>query len=88
MSYQFLTTEERLRLKGLTRREAEAALFAGRGLLMREIAGEMGVSEGTVKTLIKRGREKLGCRSVRALAVTLLQRGFVSPTELVSRSER
>ncbi len=66
-----------LRLRGLSPREAEAALLAAHGLRMREVADQMQVSEGTVKTELARAREKLGCGDVRDLVALLLHEGVV-----------
>ena len=43
-----LSPSSRLRLIGLTPRESEIALLVGRGFLVREIAEQIQVSEGTV----------------------------------------
>ena len=50
----------------LTQREQEIAALATEGMTNREIAAELGISENTVKTQLKRIFEKLGIRS-RAL---------------------
>jgi DNA-binding CsgD family transcriptional regulator len=78
-----LSPRTRLRLIGLTPRESEIALLGARGFLVREIAGQMHVSEGTVKTLLSRARAKLDCRNVRELSDILLGAGIVDPHELV-----
>lgn len=72
-----LPPEKRLRLEGLSQREAEAALLVGKGLLVRDVAMTMQVSQGTAKTLIKRSREKLGCRHVRELMSVLHRMGVI-----------
>lgn len=71
-----LPVEQRLWLEGLTRREAEAAIWAAHGLLVREIACKMQVSEGTVKTLLQRAHNKLGCQHVRELMAILFRMCF------------
>ncbi|MHB1161655.1 MAG: response regulator transcription factor [Chloroflexota bacterium] len=72
----------RLRLMGLSPRESEVTLLATRGFLVREIARQLQVAPGTVMTLVARAREKLGCRTVRELAVTLLRMGVVQVADL------
>lgn len=46
--------------RGLTKREAEAARFASRGLATSKIAEAMTISPHTAKTLLDRGKKKLG----------------------------
>ena len=46
--------------RGLTKREAEAARLASRGLATSKIAKEMTISPHTAKTLLDRGKKKLG----------------------------
>lgn len=82
-----LTSEQRLRLMGLTPREIEAALFCGRGVRVREAANHLSVSESTVKTLLARARQKLGCADVRELSAFLLQENLLAPEDLAGRSE-
>jgi DNA-binding NarL/FixJ family response regulator len=61
----------------LTGRELEVLRLAARGLRNREIAGEIGRTEGTVKDHLKHVMEKLGAAD-RTEAVTLaLQRGII-----------
>jgi DNA-binding CsgD family transcriptional regulator len=78
-----LSPRSRLRLIGLTPRESEVALLVARGFLVREIASQIQVSEGTVKTLLARARAKLTCRNVRELSDILLGAGIVDPRDLV-----
>ena len=78
-----LPAASRLRLEGLTAREAEVALLAGRGLLVRDIADEQHVSQGTVKSLLKRAREKLGATNVRELSAILLREGLVTADQML-----
>lgn len=77
-----LAGDVRLRLVGLSRREAEAALLVARGLLVQDVARQMNVSAGTVKTLLARGRAKLHCRSARDLARLLIMTGVIRPEDL------
>ena len=77
-----LSPEQRLRLHGLTARECEVALLAGRGLLVREIAERLQIAIGTVKALLRRAREKLNCRTVRELSTLLVRAGLIRPEEL------
>ena len=72
-----------LRSRGLSPREAEATLLVAHGLLMRESAAQMNVTVGTVKTLIARSREKLGCHTLRELIALLLCEGVIHPEDLV-----
>lgn len=61
----------------LTPRELDVLRLAAKGLRNREIAGEIGRTEGTVKEHLKHVMEKLGA-SDRTTAVTLaLQRGII-----------
>lgn len=55
-------------LKGLTPRETQVAEAARRGLRNREIAGQLGLSEYTVKQLLKSIFRKLGLSSRSQLA--------------------
>lgn len=73
---------QRLRLRGLTRREAEIALLAGRGMRGSEIAVQLQVTPGTVKSLLGRARDRLDCRDRRELAHVLLRDGLVRPDEM------
>ena len=57
-----LTPEMVLRLRGLTSRQAEAALQIGRGFRVRVIAERLQVSPSTAKSLLSQARAKLGCR--------------------------
>lgn len=77
-----LTPETRLRLMGLSRREAEVAVLGARGFLVREIAQQLQIAPGTVMTLVARAREKLGCGSMRELAVTLFRMRVLQITHL------
>lgn len=49
--------------QGLTRREYEIAVLAARGLANKEIARELGVSDGTIKLHLHKVYRKLGIRS-------------------------
>ena len=80
-----LSAEQRLRLEGLTPREIEVTLLAGRGFLVREVAEELCIAPGTAKTLLKRAREKLGAPNLRQLSVTLLRQGLITAEELLDR---
>ena len=82
-----LSAEERLRLQGFTPREATVAVLAARGLLIREVATRLEIAPGTVKMLLKRGRDKLGCRNVRELTALLLRPGVITPDDLTPTRE-
>lgn len=56
------------RFHSLTPRESEVMLLAARGLLNKQIAAELGVSEITAKVHKRRVMEKMGARSVSDLA--------------------
>ncbi len=77
------TPEEQLRLRGLSPREAEVAILSARGLLVARIADTLQLAPGTVKALLARAREKLGCRSVGELARVLLREGVIDPEMLI-----
>jgi len=65
-----LSTEKRdytQRYHSLTPRESEVMLLAARGLLNKQIAAELGVSEITAKVHKRRVMEKMGVRSVSEL---------------------
>ena len=59
--------ELKSRLDNLTPREREVMTFVVTGLMNKQIAGRLGVSEGTVKVHPGRVMEKLGARSVAEL---------------------
>jgi DNA-binding NarL/FixJ family response regulator len=80
-----LTPATWLRLQGLTPREVEATLRVAKGNLVREIAGDMHVSEGTIKTLLSRARQKLDCHTLRELAAKVLRESGFSAEEILGR---
>lgn len=82
-----LSPEEKLRLSGLTHRETQVAILIARGHLVRVVAEKTSVETGTVKTLLSRAREKLGCRTTRDLATFLLREGIVTPLEMYDPHE-
>ena len=57
--------------QGLTRREYEIAVMASRGLANKEIARELGVSDGTIKLHLHKVYRKLGIRSRYGLIAQL-----------------
>lgn len=69
---QSISPEGWLRLRGLTPRQAEAALLSARGLTTREVAQALQVSEGTAKAHLARARERLGCGTTRKMMALLL----------------
>jgi len=58
----FLPDEQRRDQLGITRRELEILQLVARGMTNREIAGQLFVSENTVKTHCARAFDKLGAR--------------------------
>jgi DNA-binding NarL/FixJ family response regulator len=50
-------------LHGLTPREYQVVLMVGRGLSNKEVARELGVSDGTVKLHVHNIFQKLGARN-------------------------
>lgn len=82
-SHEQLTPQQALTLRGLTRREVEAALLAGQGLSGRAIAERLVIAPGTVKSLLARARRKLGCQGRGNLAIHLLRERIVSPLDLL-----
>ncbi len=66
---------------GLSPREADVLLLAARGLSNKEIARELALSTGTVRTLLERAYRKLGARN-RAEAATILLAQDAAPAPL------
>lgn len=67
--------------RGLTKREAEAARLASRGLATSKIAEAMTIEPSTAKTLLDRAKKKLG-RPIRDLPELVFE-----TIELVLRSD-
>jgi DNA-binding NarL/FixJ family response regulator len=61
----------------LTARELEVLRLAARGLRNREIAGEIGRTEGTVKEHLRHVMEKLGAGDRTKAVTAALQRGII-----------
>ena len=60
----------------LSRRERELAALVARGLRNREIAGELGITEGTVKVYLNAIFDKLGVANRTELAIRAAEEGF------------
>lgn len=66
-------------LAGLTPREREVVRLIGTGLSNEEIAGELYVSQSTVKTHAGRAMMKLAARDRAQLVVAAYEAGLVQP---------
>ena len=63
---------------GLTRRETEVVLLVGAGLSNKEIARELGLSDGTVKLHVHSIFQKTGIRNRSELVVLMATRSSVA----------
>ncbi len=66
-------------LTALTPRELEVLALLGRGLSTTELAGELTLSEATVKTHVARIFAKLGLRDRAQAVVVAYETGLVAP---------
>lgn len=73
------TAEARAKFESLSPREREVLGGVARGLLNKEIAGELGVTERTVKLHRSNLSAKLGMRSSAELALFAREVGLVAP---------
>jgi two-component system nitrate/nitrite response regulator NarP len=62
----------------LSRRERELVALVGQGLRNREIAGELGITEGTVKVYLNAIFDKLGVANRTELAIRAAEEGIGS----------
>ena len=62
------TAELRAHLGTLSRRERETMLLVTAGLMNKQVASHLGLSEGTVKVYRSQAMRKMGVRSVAELA--------------------
>jgi DNA-binding NarL/FixJ family response regulator len=66
-------------MERLTEREHEVLVLIARGMCNREIAGELYLSEATVKTHVARMLRKLGLRDRTQAVVAAFELGIVRP---------
>jgi DNA-binding NarL/FixJ family response regulator len=64
-----------LTARGLTAREREVAMLVARGLTNKEVALQLGLSEGTVKLHVHNILRKLSLKNRYALHVSFAVRG-------------
>jgi FixJ family two-component response regulator len=68
LSAEKTTAELRAHLGTLSRRERETMLLVTAGLMNKQVAGHLGLSEGTVKVYRGQAMRKMGARSLPELA--------------------
>ena len=68
LSAEKATTELRMHLGTLSRREREIMLLVTTGLMNKQVAGHLGLREGTVKIYRGQAMRKMGARSLVELA--------------------
>ena len=66
---------------GLTHRQVSVLKLAARGLMNKEIANAMNVSEGTIKGYMSEIYQELGVRSRAEAVITGIRFGIISPFE-------
>ena len=72
----------RTRSQALTPREAEALVWAGRGLTAEQSGSQMGITENTVRDVRRSALRRVGAVCLAQAIVIALKRGELSIEEL------
>ena len=78
----------RLRYASLSQRERQVMALVVSGLLNKQVGGELGISEITVKAHRGRVMRKMEARSLPDLVTMAAQLGFGSPAEMLMHLQR